>query len=236
MKCSASGDVVPEAKGAGGAGPGQGECANLPVFSRAKMGDRPHRPRQGADLGPDPLGEEGEDARVDVVRLRELAGRFGEVAHLARVRDHHRELRGRERGDHGELVSARCFQDHEGGRAAGEALDECANPRVRVRDRPGRPARPDRHHQLAFRDIDADEHRLSPRMGVPQRSAVLRFLAASAPSCVIRVWHRVPRTPATFRAHCDRNRHAALTNARCSPPRQHRAGARFSVHAESRTR
>lgn len=41
------------------------------------------RVRQSADLRPHPLGEERQHRRVDRIGLRELAGRAGEVAHLA---------------------------------------------------------------------------------------------------------------------------------------------------------
>ncbi len=55
----------------------------------------------------DALGKHRERLRVDAVRLRELAGRSGEVADLARIRHDHRHLHRRQRRDGRPFVPAR---------------------------------------------------------------------------------------------------------------------------------
>ena len=52
-------------------------------------------------------GEPLERLCVDAVRLRELAGRSGEVADLARIRHDHRHLHRRQRRDGRPFVPAR---------------------------------------------------------------------------------------------------------------------------------
>jgi hypothetical protein len=66
--------------------------------------------RQRAHLRADALGEEREHAGVAPVGLRQLARRARELAHLARVRDDHRQPGRGERGDGRQLVAAGGLQ------------------------------------------------------------------------------------------------------------------------------
>jgi hypothetical protein len=70
----------------------------------------------GAQRGPHPVGEEGEEAGVDRVGLRQAAERFGEVPHLAGIHDDDREAGRGEGPGHRHFVAAGRLQ-HDGRRA-----------------------------------------------------------------------------------------------------------------------
>jgi hypothetical protein len=60
--------------------------------------------------GTNHVGEASQNVRVDAVRLRELARRLGEVAHLPRVHHHHGQRRRREGGHAQQLVPSRRLE------------------------------------------------------------------------------------------------------------------------------
>ena len=84
---------------------------------RVERGRRLIRPRPG--LGAHALGEQRQRLGVELIRLRELAGGPGEVAHLPGIRHHDGHPRRRERRDDGPLVPARRLEDHEHRRVLG---------------------------------------------------------------------------------------------------------------------
>jgi hypothetical protein len=113
--------------------------------------------RQGPGHGPDPLGEEREHLGVDRVRLGELAGGFGEIAHLAGVGDHDRQPGRGERGDHRGLVAPGGLEHDERGLLGVKALEERADPLIVIGDGVGLPTGPASVVKRGFGDIDSDE-------------------------------------------------------------------------------
>ncbi len=107
--------------------------------------------------GPNALGTEGQDVRVEVVGLGQLAGGAGEVAHLAGIGDDDGQSPSDERGDERGLVAAGGFEDDERGTEPLQLLDEAADAGLVVGDG-GRGARgaldPD---ELGLGDVDADD-------------------------------------------------------------------------------
>jgi len=64
----------------------------------------------GTQGGTHDVGTAREDVRIEAIRLRELAGRFRTVTHVARIHHDDRIRRGRQRGDHEQLVPAGGFE------------------------------------------------------------------------------------------------------------------------------
>ena len=148
----------------------------------------------GIGLGPrlrlHPLPEEGQHLRIQGIGLGQLAGGAGEVAHLQRVDDRHRQP-GRLQRRHGRrLIAPRRLQHHQLGRAGscrradqggdagrvvGKALDRAL-------------ARPATSSQSLATSIP-----IHPLSGSSLRSFRFRRRPHSAPPCLIRAWQ--PRQP-----------------------------------------
>src|SRR5437899_1298130 len=115
--------------------------------------------RQRPGLGAHPFGEQREHRGVDRIRLGQLAGSTGEVAHLPRIRDDHRHA-GTGQGRRQRLLVSPCCLEHDqrfGPRA--ESLQQaCNSPRI-VGDLPTLATGAQRNIQRIFGHIDADKHR-----------------------------------------------------------------------------
>ena len=159
----------------------RGSCYFLHLVGR----DRPHG-------GPHHVSEAGEDVRVDAIRLRELARRFGKVAHLARVHHGHRQRRRSERRDTEQLIAAGALKHDQRQWQNVEPFDERAHATLVIVD--GEPfcGRQDAHNQLRLCHVDANEHVLPPSV---KECRVARPCENSG--SVLRP------APATVRALCD---------------------------------
>ena len=133
--------------------------------------------RSVVSRGADDVGEAREDVGVDTVRLGELPGRLGEVAHLTRVDHDDGQRRGGEGGDREQLVAARGFQHDQRRRDAPEPLDERVHPALLVVHGEPFRRRQEADHQLRLRHVDADEHASPPRVWSVASPVLVRIRA-----------------------------------------------------------
>src|SRR5882724_97452 len=83
------------------------------------------RIRQRPGDGPDRFGKPSDDARIEGIRLGERTRRPGEIPDLPWVDHRNWEPSARQRGRHGDLISAGGFENHDRWRAGNQALSEC---------------------------------------------------------------------------------------------------------------
>jgi len=144
------------------------------------------RPRRGAH----PLGKQGQDRRIELIGLGELAGGAGEIPDLARIGDHHRQAGGSEPGDRGPLEAPGRFTHEQGGVQGTQAVHEGRHARLIVRHAPLLPARAQRDIEGALGYVEADEHggrgHDVSSLGRARRDPTLRD-AGSRPRSTVRV-------------------------------------------------
>src|SRR5204863_3334898 len=127
---------------------------------------------QGAGRRPEDLGELCEQLGIEPVGLGQEARGAGEIAHLPRVHDRHRQRGGREGPRHGDFPAARRFQDDQCGCEPAQSRDECTQTGFLMSDRPALATGAHRDIQLLLRHIDTDEegrggtHRISSLPGL----------------------------------------------------------------------
>jgi len=173
---------------------------------------------QRPDRGLHPLGEERQHVGIEEIGLRQLAGRFREVAHLAGVGDDDREAVGDEGGHTHKLIAAGRFEHDELRRHLTQARDKRGDARLVIRHCPALPAGPHGDDQLGLGDIDSElpscplHEEMSPGPGL----VYIRARPGGRPPQLFGLWQREIRD-------------AAPANARCLPPRRHRAGARIRM-------
>ena len=112
---------------------------------------------QGARLGADPLGKEGQQRGIDPVGLGELPGGFAEIVDLAGIGHHDREARGGEGHDHGVLKATGGLEDDEGRGRGADPSHQGGHGRRVIGDLPRLARRADGEVQRGFTDVDTDE-------------------------------------------------------------------------------
>jgi molybdate-binding protein len=106
------------------------------------------------------------------VGLRQLARGLGEIAHLARVHDGHRQRGCGERRHAEQLVAASGFEHDQGRGHAAEPLDERAHAALVIRHGEAFGGRQNAHDHLGFGDINPHEHAAPPGVGVSRRPSM----------------------------------------------------------------
>ena len=159
---------------------------------------------QRADLGADPLGEEGEEVRVEAIGLGELARGFGKVPHLARIDHHDGEAGGGEGGDTDQLIAAGGLEHDELGPQRSQALDQLADAGLIVGDGPALARRSRGHDQFGFRDIDPSPHRVPPQERETPGPCLVHIRARRMrrPPQLFGLWQREIRVAAPANARC----------------------------------
>lgn len=94
-------------------------------------------------------------AGIEASRRGQWARRLGKVARLTGIHHHDRQARGRQRGDHGPLVSPRSFEPHELRSDLLESHDAGGEPLVIVGDYPAFCRGAESQSSLGFGDITA---------------------------------------------------------------------------------
>ena len=107
-------------------------------------------------FGSDALREQRQDIGIDSIRLGKLPRGLREIAHLPRIHDDDRQPDGGERRDAQQLVPTGGLEHDQLRRLHPKPLHERPNAALIVGHRPAFAARPRRHHQLRFRDINPD--------------------------------------------------------------------------------
>jgi hypothetical protein len=128
------------------------------------VGERPHR-------GLDPGGKLGEHASIDAVGFFQPAEGLGEVAHLPRIDDRHREPGGRERTRGPRFIAPGSFEHNDSRLKRAHPLDQRGPPvlvvgRLPPRGQIGRPG----DIQRGLRHVDA--HRTLFGHGTPSVRSV----------------------------------------------------------------
>jgi hypothetical protein len=98
----------------------------------------PRRIRERPRRGMHPLGKEGQEVRIEGVGFGELAGRFREITHLARIGDDERQPTSGQRGHQRRLVPARGLQDDQDGSHRLDAVPRHRSRRSTTRRRADR--------------------------------------------------------------------------------------------------
>ena len=111
------------------------------------------QPRRGSY----PFGKEGQEARIQAVGFRQLARRFAEVADLAGIDDHDRQLRRRQRVRQGGFIAPCTLEDDQRRHEALQPRDGGRDPTRVIRRRPQTVIRAAGHDEVRFGDIDTDE-------------------------------------------------------------------------------
>jgi hypothetical protein len=123
---------------------------------RIRVGNRPNR-------RPHDVGEARQNVGIDAIGLRQLPRRFRKGAHLPRIYDDHRQLRGNKRGHAQQLIPAGRFKDDQLQRHRSQPFDERTHPAFVVHDSKPLAGGEYTHNQLRFCDINPDKHWIPPR-------------------------------------------------------------------------
>ena len=111
---------------------------------------------RGAPRGAHLRREPRQHASIQLIGLGEGAEGAGEVADLARIDHHHRQVR--QGGHHRALIPTAGFQHHAGGLECGQPVAQPVQAAAGAPYRPGRPRRVHSDVQAPLRHIDPDVH------------------------------------------------------------------------------
>jgi hypothetical protein len=140
-------------------------CLRRATRSARFVGERPH-----VRLGR--LDEADDHARVDRIGLGALADRLGEMAHLRRIDDHHRQRSSRQRSRCDGLEAARRFDRDPLGLNSAQALDKLGQAFAVARDGKGRPLGQNMDVEPILRHVDSNISQL--HLSLPCATGLLR--------------------------------------------------------------